>query len=168
MTKGLVIYHSLFGNTKKIAMSLAGGLEEAGVPTDVLVIDDVDLQRLPEYDFIAIGGPTHILGVSKELKAFLERLSSLDLRGKKGFAFDTRNESRMNKRRYLVLENSAARRIEGKMKSMKMKVIRPRESAIVSGREGPLEQQAENSFFMIGKEIAKSINPDLMKISEST
>ncbi|MFX1538140.1 MAG: hypothetical protein ACFFDI_28425, partial [Promethearchaeota archaeon] len=67
--------------------------------------------------------------------------------------FDTRVPTRMNKKRWSMLENSAARKIEGKMKQMKIKIIKPRQSAIVYGREGPLEDNVEATFKDLGKEI---------------
>ncbi len=165
MTKAIVIYQSLFGNTKKIALSLAKGLEESGVSSDCLHIDEVNLEKLHEYDFIAIGGPTHILGMSKQMKAFIEKLKTVDLHGKMGFSFDTRILSKMNKKTLFFLENSAARRIEGKMKRQKIKMVRPRESALVTGREGPLNQEAESRFLQIGKEIGAIIIPKLHQVT---
>ncbi|MFX1283427.1 MAG: flavodoxin family protein [Promethearchaeota archaeon] len=153
MVRALVLYHSLFGNTKDVALSLAKGIEETGIETVYMGIDEVNINQIPNYDFLAIGGPTHMIGLSKAMKAFLKNLKSVNLRGMKGFSFDTRNHSRMNKKRWLILENSAARRIEGKMKSMKIKIIRPRQSAIVYGREGPLESEVKVVFREIGKEI---------------
>ncbi len=157
ITRALILYHSLFGNTKTVAINLAKGIEESGVETDCLSIDEVDINQITSYDFLAIGGPTHIIGISKEIKTFLNELKTINLREMKGFSFDTRNNSRMNKKRWLMLENSAARRIEGKMKKMKIKIIKPRQSAIVEGREGPLESGVEGIFKEIGKEIGKAL-----------
>ncbi|MFW9916065.1 MAG: flavodoxin family protein [Candidatus Thorarchaeota archaeon] len=153
MPRALVLYHSLYGNTKAIAISLAKGIEESAIVADCLSIDEVDLSQIKNYDFLAIGGPTHRIGLSKPMKAFLQKLKSANPRGMKGFSFDTRNHSRLNKKRWLMLENSAARRIEGKMKRMKISIIQPRQSAIVFGREGPLESGAEDRFRELGKEI---------------
>jgi len=138
-------------------MSLAKGIEEAGVEVDCLSIDEVDIGRISEYDFLAIGGPTHVIRMSKPMKEFMERLRSVNLRGMKGFAFDTRIHSRMNKKSWGGLENSAARRIEGKMKKMKLEIVRPRESALVEGTEGPLEEATGDMFRQIGAEIAEVI-----------
>ncbi|MFW9981612.1 MAG: flavodoxin family protein [Candidatus Thorarchaeota archaeon] len=151
--KALVLYHSLYGNTKSVAMSLTRGIEEAGVETICISIDDFDINNITDFDFIAIGSPTHILKTSKSMGAFLESLAAFNLKGISGFSFDTRNESRMNKRSLFGLENSAARVIEARMKRMKMKMIRSRESAIVHGREGPLDSGVEEQFIEIGHEI---------------
>jgi len=155
MVRALVLYHSLFGNTKDVALSLAKGIEESGVETECLGIDEVHIDQIPKYDFVAIGGPTHMVGLSKSMKIFLKKLKAVNLHGIKGFSFDTRNHSRLNKKRWFVLENSAARRIEGKMKKMKMTIIRPRHSALVYGREGPLEVNVKTSFIEIGTDIGK-------------
>jgi menaquinone-dependent protoporphyrinogen IX oxidase len=157
MTRAIVLYHSLHGNTGKVAMSLAKGIEEAGIEVDCLSIGEVDITRLSEYDFVAIGGPTHVIRMSKPMKEFIEKIRSVDLRGKKGFAFDTRIHSRMNKKSWGGLENSAARRIEGKMKKMRIEIVRSRQSAVVDGTEGPLEEGTEEKFHQIGAEIAEVI-----------
>jgi hypothetical protein len=68
------------------------------------------------------------------------------------FCFDTRNPSRFN----AFDMNSAAKRIEKKMKKMNVKIIRPRESALVEGREGPLHDGVLERFRRIGTEIAES------------
>lgn len=157
MTRAIVLYDSLHGNTMRVALSLAKGIEKADIEVKCLSIAEVDLGQLPNYDFVAIGGPTHMIRMSKPMKAFMERLRSVNLRGKRGFAFDTRIDSRMNKKSWGGLENSAARRIESKMKKMKMEIVRPRQSAIVEGTEGPLEEGTEAKFRKIGVEIAEVI-----------
>ena len=157
VTKALVVYDSLFGNTRTVAEYLARGIEESGIEVNCMHIDDIKIDQILEYDLLAIGGPTHMINVSKPMRAFLKRLSTIDLRGKSGFSFDTRVVSRMNSRRWFILENSAAKRIESSMKKMKMSIIRGRESAIVGGREGPLESGAEDAFVGIGREIGVSL-----------
>ncbi len=167
MSRALVLYHSLFGNTKAIAISLAKGIAESAIAADCLSIEEVDINQIKNYAFLAIGGPTHMIGLSKPMKAFLKKLKSANLRGMKGFSFDTRNHSRLNKKRWLVLENSAARRIEGKMKGMKIRIIQPRQSAIVHGREGPLEPGAEEKFKELGKAIGTILGADAVQSSTS-
>jgi flavodoxin len=157
MQKGIVVYDSNFGNTEKIARALALGLEYEGAKIDCLKVDQVDVEKLSDYDFIAIGGPTHIISASKPIKEFLERLKTVDLRGLKGFSFDTRNESRMNSRKWLMLENSAARVIERVLRGEKVEIVVPRRSAIVEGREGPLHEGMEETFKQIGLEISESL-----------
>jgi flavodoxin len=157
MVRALVLYHSLYGNTKTVAQSLAKGISESGVETICESIDAFSVERIREFDLIAIGSPTHILRPSKDMMLYLQKLESLDLKGKIGFSFDTRNESRMNRRSLSILENSAARTIESRMKRMKMTIMRSRESALVEGREGPLLANVETSFFIIGKQLGSRL-----------
>ncbi len=128
---------------------MARGIEKQGLKVDCVKADEVNLDKLVEYDFLAVGGPTHTLGVSKPMKAFLERLKSMSMEGKKAFAFDTKYKSRW--------AGSAGKRIEKKLKKMGMSVVKPRSSAIVTGNEGPLEDGMEEKFEQIGAEISKSI-----------
>ncbi|MBD3407519.1 MAG: hypothetical protein GF411_15490 [Candidatus Lokiarchaeota archaeon] len=155
MTKAIVLYNSRFGNTKNIAQCLAKGIESQGITTTCENIDVVDVESLRDYDFIAIGGPTHILKMSDELNEFMQKLRDVILEKIAGFAFDTRNESKMNKTYLMVLENSAARRIEKQMKKLGVEIVHPRRSALVEGEQGPLYKDEEQRFFQIGLDIGK-------------
>jgi flavodoxin len=154
--RGMIAYDSNYGNTKRVARALARGLEE-GMEVDCIRIDEVDPKRLPEYDFIAVGGPTHMIRPSKPMKEFLGGLRDVDLEGVRGLSFDTRNESRMNGRGWLLLENSAARVIEGALRRLGAEIVRPRLSALVEGREGPLYEGVEERFTEVGAEIAAAL-----------
>jgi len=149
MKRAIVIYDTKFGNTEKIAGALARGMEKQGVKVDCVKADEVDVDKLVEYDFLAIGGPTHAFRVSKPMKDFLEKLRSVDLRGKKAFAFDTKLKGWWT--------GSAGKGIEKALKGLGMTIVKPRSSAIVTGSKGPLKEGMEEMFEQIGSEIAKSI-----------
>ena len=151
MKKAIVVYDSNYGNTEKIAKALAEGMEEQGVEVDCIKVDEVDVKQLPKYDLLAIGGPTHAFGISKPMKAFLEKLRGVDVRSKKAFAFDTRFKSRW--------AGSAGKGIESKLKGRRtgMSIVKPHSSAIVTGSKGPLEEGAEETFKQIGAEVAELI-----------
>ena len=149
MGKAMVVYDTEFGNTEKIARALAEGMKKQGVNADCLKIDDVDISKLGDYDLLAIGGPTQAFGVSKPMKDFLRKLENVSLRGKKAFAFDTKMKSR--------LAGSAAKGIEKRLTKLGMSIVKSHVSAIVKGREGPLENGAEETFKQIGADIAKSL-----------
>ena len=146
-----VIYDSNFGNNMKLAQSLANGLENSGANVDCIKIGSFDIQRLTFYELIAVGGPTHIARMSKPMKEFFDSLDSVDLRGKSGLCFGTRMESRMN--RFDI--NGSAKRIEGRLKKKRVKIIKPRVNIIVEGREGPLKEGSETKFNEIGQELPK-------------
>jgi len=149
MKKAITIFDTKFGNTEKIARALARGMEKQGVKVDCVKADEVDVDKLVEYDFLAIGGPTHAFGVSKPMKAFLEKLRSVDIKGKKAFAFDTKLK--------LFFAGSAGKGIEKELKKLGMGLVKPHVSAIVKANEGPLEAGTEEMFEQIGVEIAEMI-----------
>ncbi len=149
MKKAIVIYDTKFGNTEKIARALARGMEKQGFGVDCVKAEEVDVEQLVEYDFLAVGGPTHSWGISKPLKTFLEKLKSADVKGKKAFAFDTKYKSRW--------AGSAGKGIGKTLKKLGMNVVKPHSSAIVMGNEGPLEEGMEEMFEQIGVEISESI-----------
>jgi hypothetical protein len=55
------------------------------------------------------------------------------------------------------LAGSAAGKIEKKLKDIGLTIARHSESAVVEGREGPLEESAEGTFKQIGAELAKML-----------
>jgi len=149
MSRAIIVYDTKFGNTEKIARALAEGMEKQGVHVDCLKVDKVDVSKLGEYDLLAIGGPTHAFGLSGSMKDFLKKLEKVNLGGKMAFAFDTKMKSRF--------AGSAGKRIEKKLKKLGMDIVKSHVSAIVKGREGPVEDGAEETFRQIGVDIAKSL-----------
>jgi flavodoxin len=148
MTKAIVIYHTQFGNTEKIAKAVASGMDEQGIDVDCVKVEEVQIDKLKEYDLLAIGGPTHGFGMSKPMKEFIEKLEHVDLRDKNAFAFDTKNSSRF--------WGSAAKGIEKRLKRIGMNIVKPHGSAIVKGLKGPLQDGMDEKFKQIGAELASS------------
>lgn len=145
--KAIVVFDSKFGNTEKVARALALGLADGGVESDCVRFDQVPLDRVRTSDLVVIGGPTQNRKVSAPLDQWLQALSTSDVAGKRGFAFDTRYKSRF--------AGSAARGIEARMQDLGMKVSTPAASAIVDGTKGPLEPGSEETFRRIGTDLAK-------------
>jgi len=150
MAKASVVYYSMFGNTEKVARALAKGLENSGVEVDVVAVDAVKFDELGGVDLLCVGSPVQAWNAAKPVKDFLERLKTVQgLSGKKAFAFDTKMKSR--------LAGSAGGKIESKLKELGMTIVKPSVSAIVKGREGPLEEGAEEKFTQIGTELGKML-----------
>lgn len=149
MTKGIVIFDSKYGNTERVAQALASGLKGEGLEVECVRCDRVPMDRLKEYDFLAIGGPTQYGTISKPLEEFLRRVSPADVRGKKAFAFDTRYADER--------AGSAAKDIQRRLEPLGLGIVRPHASAIVLGGEGPLEEGAEEAFKRIGADLAKRL-----------
>jgi flavodoxin len=147
---GIVIFDSKFGNTEKVAKSLAGGLVRAGVETICSNVRDVSRESLLDFDLIAVGAPTQMFTASKPMKNFLSELEGVQgLKGKLGFAFDTKFGS--------PLAGSASKYIEKRLEQLGMSIVRPRQSAIVGKTEGPLEEGEMEAFERIGFYIGSSI-----------
>ena len=149
MKKVIVIYHTQFGNTEKIAKALALGLGEQGIVVDCIKFEEVEVDKLMEYDLLAIGSPTYMRGISKPMKSFLEKLEQVTVKDKEVFAFDTKFKG--------FLAGSAGKGIEKRVSRIGMRIVKPYDSAIVTGGEGPLQDSMEEKFHQIGIEIGGSL-----------
>jgi NAD(P)H dehydrogenase (quinone) len=89
MFKALVIYYTQSGNTKKMAESVAEGIQKAGVEAVVKDVLDVKADELLKYDGIIIGSPTYYGSMSAQIKQLLDNSVKFHgkLDGKVGAAF---------------------------------------------------------------------------------
>ena len=91
--KAIVVYDSRYGNTEKISMDLANGLRQNGIEVTCARTTETKPEELRNFDLVAIGGPTEWHSASSKTKEFLAKLKQVDLKGKFGFAFDTKLDS---------------------------------------------------------------------------
>jgi flavodoxin len=84
----LVVYYSLYGNTRRVAEAIGGALRPAG-PVSVTSLDRLSPADLAGADLVVMGSPTHIQNVPKEVRAALAALPPKSLAGKSVAAFDT-------------------------------------------------------------------------------
>ncbi len=63
--RALVVYESMFGNTRHVAEAVARGLSEGG-SVRVLPVVEAAAVDPGDYDLVVIGGPTHVHGMSRE------------------------------------------------------------------------------------------------------
>lgn len=63
--RALVVYESMYGNTRHIAEAIAEGLGGEGVAKLVPVAEAADLDVV-DCDLLVVGGPTHVHGMSRE------------------------------------------------------------------------------------------------------
>ena len=89
MAKGIVIYHTRSGNTKKMAEIVAESMNEAGLPTECKAVSDVKAEDLLDYDAIVIGSPTYYGHMAGPIKQLFDDTVSFHgkLDGKVGAAF---------------------------------------------------------------------------------
>ena len=151
--KAIILYGSRFGSTEKIAKSLEIGLKAAGGIQSIVCTSTNDIpstDALKEYDILCIGAPTENMTAPKSVKEFLAKLKDIDLSGKYGFAFDTKLDSRFS--------GSAAKYIEKELASQGLRIVAPRESAIVSSIKergamvgSRLKEGEEKRFEQVGR-----------------
>jgi hypothetical protein len=150
--RALVIYESMYGNTHAVADAIAEGLGSA-----VEVRPAHAAGSMPaDVDFLVVGGPTHMHGLSTALSRKMavsaakedagkvepgateepglrEWLRELHGTGLRAAAFDTRGDARE------ALTGSAARGIGRRLRHRGCDVIDSR-SFLVADAEGPLEE----------------------------
>lgn len=91
MSKIIVIYHSLGGNTKKMAELVAKGIKDEGVEVDLKPVEEVSAQELTGYQGIIIGSPTYYGSMCAQIKALIDDSVKIhgELDGRVGAAFSS-------------------------------------------------------------------------------
>ena len=161
MTRALVVFESMFGNTEVIARAVAEGLADK-VPVrvvragpDVVLEDDVEL--------LVVGGPTHAFGMTRPatrdsagqqgassalakgtgVREWLDGIGSATCRVA---TFDTRVHKK-------GLPGSAARGAEKKLGRAGARVLAPATSFWVTSTQGPLLPGEEDRARQWGNEL---------------
>jgi Flavodoxin len=62
--RALVVYESMYGNTRKIAQAIAEGISE-GLEVKSIEVGDAALEIPDDVDLLVVGGPTHAHGMSR-------------------------------------------------------------------------------------------------------
>jgi flavodoxin len=134
--KTLVLYDSMFGNTEKVAKTIAqelSGFKVVSVSNSR--VEDLDV------DLIIVGSPTLGGRPKIELKNFLDQIPNASLRNKKVAVFDTRfQESAQNFALRLLMKTIgyAAPKIAETLVSKGAILIAPPQGFIVTAKKGPL------------------------------
>jgi len=90
MLKVFVIYDTKHGNTKLVAEKILEGISEVkGIETAISDVEEVDLERVADYDAILIGSPNHWGGPVRGINKLIDKLGKLDLKAKWVAVFDT-------------------------------------------------------------------------------
>lgn len=132
--KSMVVYDSEFGNTRELAVAIAGQLEADGS----VQIESVREEQPPvlpdDLKLLVIGGPTQVHRVSPLLRKWLDAIPSYSLDGVEAAAFDTRIPGA----RWLT--GAASKGIAKALRRTGATLVAPPESFVVQGREGPLAE----------------------------
>lgn len=136
--KGIVIYDTTYGNTRKIAETIAATLKESGIEADLFYVKDVKKLNGKNYDFLVLGSPTKFGTMSFAVKFLFGKVKSEEWTNKPFAAFDTENPENLERLRIEKKEWSAAEKIAEKLREKKMKQLLPVLKALVLGQKGPL------------------------------
>jgi menaquinone-dependent protoporphyrinogen IX oxidase len=132
--KGIVIYDTSTGNTKKIAEIIAETLKEAEIESDLFYVKDVKKLSAKDYSFLVLGSPTRFGTMSFTIKSFLGKVKTEEWVGKPFAAFDTENPENFEKSRAENKNWSAAEKIAEKLEEKKMNQLLPVLKALVEAK----------------------------------
>jgi hypothetical protein len=147
--RALVVYESMFGNTKRIALAIADGIGTR-MPAQAIEVADAVEEIPDDVDLLVVGGPTHVHGMSstKTRATAAERTSQPLVSQRFGIrewldrahpalyevpaaAFDTRVGGPV------ILTGSAAKGFTRGLRSAGFRVVEPPHSFIVGSRTPP-------------------------------
>jgi len=175
--RAVIIYESMFGNTRAIADAIGKGIGQGLEPVDnvvVVPVGEAGRERLGDADLLVVGGPTHFHGMSRtrtrkwaastaqkpKNDLVLDRdaqgpgtrgwLRSLGHGHTKVAAFDTRFKGPA------VLRGRASRAISRKLRRHGFEVVAKPESFFVT-MENHLEPGEEARAQEWGKRLAASV-----------
>ncbi len=90
MGKAVIIYESKYGNTRRVAEAIAGGMREvSGMEAVLRELKEVDRKELKDFDAIVVGSPNHIGAATRSVRKFIGEMGELELEEKVMAVFDT-------------------------------------------------------------------------------
>ncbi|MFI7707455.1 flavodoxin family protein [Nonomuraea sp. NPDC049480] len=164
----LVVYESMYGNTKQIAEAVAEGLS-CRLRAEVVEVGSAPAQVGPAVGLLVVGGPTHAFSMSRAstrqsaaqqatgplispgdgVREWLATLST-SAAGLGSAAFDTR----IAKPR---MPGSAARGIAKRLRRLGIRALAPAQSFYVVGTQGPLVDSELERARQWGESLAASL-----------
>jgi flavodoxin len=157
--KGIVIYDTSHGNTKKIAETISEKLKESEIEVDLFHVKEAKLST-NDYNFLVLGSPTKFGTMSFAVKFFLGKVKSEEWINKPFAAFDTENPENVEQSRIQNKEWSAAEKIALKLKEKKMIQLLPVHKALVLGQKGPLVEGEIDRAKNFAEEIATKLKEE--------
>jgi flavodoxin len=151
MKKVLILYDTQFGNTRKLALELAIGVQKhAGVTAKVANGNGLDTEDLSKYDGVLFGGPTRAFRATGGSMSSIKRAAEIGLDGKVVSTFGT----------YMMgKESRGVKSMDKKLRKLthNAKVISPGFSAKVEGVRGPIVAEEIPRAHDFGKTFAAEI-----------
>ena len=138
--KALIVYDSLFGNTKKIAEAIQEGLNNKH-DSGLINVKEFKKGDIENIQILVLGSPTHGGRYSEPVKAFFTTLPDNSLKGIKASSFDTSipvDDKGWFMRLLIKMFGYAAPRIAKELSKKGASIISS-ETFWVLDREGPLK-----------------------------
>ncbi len=146
--RAMIVYESMFGNTRDVAEAVALGLSIHGVEVETTEVGQADPGLDRHLDLLVVGAPTHALSLSRPqtrgsaaeesdealvttgdgLREWLELLPKGE--GLRAAAFDTHVDKR--------IPGSASKAARRRLRRRGYRPVVPAESFFVSDLQGPL------------------------------
>jgi flavodoxin len=161
MSKALVVYDSVFGNTKLVAKSIADALS-THMDALVLAVGEVEPVHLEGLSLLIVGSPTRQFRATPASMAWIQSITPNSLEGVAVAAFDTRiPEEQLKSNKILKLLSRliayAADPISKKLAEKGARIITKPTGFYVADTEGPMvEGELERAA-----EWAKSLEADI-------
>ena len=155
--KGIVIYDTSTGNTKKIAETITETLKESGIESDLFYVKNVKKLNAKDYDFLILESPTKFGTMSFTMKSFLGKVKTEEWINKPFATFDTENPENVEKSQAENKNWSAAEKIAEKLKEKKMNQLLPVHKALVESKlkgmllEGEIDKARDYSKQLAAK-----------------
>ncbi|MFC1921541.1 flavodoxin family protein [Chloroflexota bacterium] len=140
--KVLIVYDSVYGNTEKIARTIAEAFSQSD-EVKVLRAVETNPQELESVDLLIVGSPTQAGRPVQTTKEFLGRIPANALGNCKVAAFDTRftvQGRKLAMRIFLGMLGYAAGCIEKSLLGKGGHPVSPPEGFIVDDTRGPLKE----------------------------
>ena len=153
--KGIVIFDTSHGNTRKVAETISETFKESGIEVDTFYVKDAKKLGSKDYDFLVLGSPTKFGTMSFTVKGFLGKVKSKEWTNKPFAAFDTEKPENIERQ-----EGSAAEKIAEKLKEKQMNQLLPVLKAVVLVMKGPLQEGEIQRTKEYARELAIKLKGD--------
>ncbi|NHJ12665.1 MAG: hypothetical protein EAX95_03275 [Candidatus Thorarchaeota archaeon] len=152
MKKAIILYESIYGNTKKVAEAIAEGMNATGaVECNILKTSEIHhTDDLLGFDGILFGCPNHNQEPARNMLKFLDRATIVHVKCTLGAAFDTYTGGNKG-----VALGKLEEILRAKMPGIEL--ITKGFSALVKDRKGPVADGEIELAFQFGKRIGMEL-----------
>jgi flavodoxin len=131
--RSLVVYHSKYEHTERVARAIVEGLAERG-EAHTIAMDELTPEHLRSVELVVIGTPAQARDLTAKIRWFLHPNRGDLWLGMPVAAFDTRSHQEGTATR------AAASVLAARLHEAGATLVAPPESFFVSGMKGPLEE----------------------------